>query len=184
MNVIQIINLPHRKERKEAVLKEMALENAPYMFWDGIMMPMPKQGVSKAHKQIVRHAKEKNLPYVIIAEDDMKWTGTGAWKYFLDNIPKEDWDLYLSSYYSGQADSNNMIKNFCGLTLYAVHSRYFDTFLSVPENRHLDTALSMAGGKFYVSPLFCTTQAPGYSDQRGRFVDDSRRIKGKQLFGR
>jgi len=185
IHIIHLVNdpkYPHREEREKSVIEQMEMEGCRYRFWPGIIEKPKKAGINKAHRQIVQWTKDNNLPNVFIAEDDLKWYGKGAWKYFLDNMP-DDYDLYLSSYYSGRADENNIIQSFSGLTLYSVKNSYYDTYLSTPDNGHIDTALSMAGGKFVVSPKFVTYQMPSFSEQRGRFADDSNRHKGKLIFG-
>lgn len=184
MILANIINLEKRKDRRESVTKELEREGVPYQFWPGVIMPMAKQGISIAHKNVIRWAKKNNYSLAVIGEDDISFPAPGSWQYFLDNIPQhDDWDLLLSGYYFGKVDENNIIKSFSGLSLYAVNARFFDTFLNVPENKHLDTALSMTGGKFYVTPLMCCVQTDGYSDQRKSYVNDSVRIKNRKLFG-
>ena len=188
-NVINIIHLPndpkypHREEREKSVIHQMNMEGCKYKFWDGILDNNRKVGIGKAHKQIVQWAKDNDLESVCIAEDDLRWTGTGAWKYFMENIPSE-FDIYVGSYYHGSHDANFIVTGgFSGLTLYVVKNSYFDRFLSLPGINHIDKEIDMSGAKIVVSPKFVCTQAPGYSDQRRKFVDDSHRIKTKQLFG-
>lgn len=186
--VIHIIHLPndskypHREEREKSVIYQMEIEKCQYKFWPGIVEKPRKVGINKAHRQVVQWAKDNNQESITIAEDDLLWYGSGAWKYYLDNMPKE-YDLYLSSYYNSvKADENNIIKAFSGLTLYTVSSRYFDKFLSIPGKNHIDTELSIMGGKFVVSPLFVTKQMVSYSEQRQRIADDSKRHIGKPIY--
>ena len=178
---INIISLPRRQDRREQVIKQMEAEKCQYRFFDGIELPSRIKGINLAHKSVIRWAKEQGLEYVIVAEDDLRWTGTGACKYFLDNIPL-DYDLYVGSYYSGSHDENFVVKKFRGLTLYACHSRYYDKFLSLPDIMHIDGAIDISGAKIIVSPLFVATQEPGFSDQRKRYADDSNKMKGKELY--
>jgi hypothetical protein len=185
---IHIIHLPndprypHREEREKSVIHQMEMEGCEYKFWDGILEKSRKVGINKAHKQIVQWAKDNNLESVCIAEDDLRWTGTGGWKYFIENTPS-DYDIYTASYYSGSHDDNFVVTGFRGCTLYIVHSRYFNTFLSLPGVSHIDGEIDRSGAKIVVSPLFVAIQASGYSEQRRRFADDSHRIKKKELFG-
>lgn len=173
---------PHREEREKSVIAEMKKEGCVYKFWPGIIENERKAGINKAHRQIVQWAKNNNQDRVTIAEDDLIWYGPGAWKYYLDKMP-ESFDIYLSSYYHGKADENNIINSFSGLTLYTVHSRYFDKYLSIPEVMHIDTGISLIGGKFVCCDRFVAYQRPGYSEQRRRNVDDSSRHTGKPIFG-
>lgn len=186
INIIHLTNDPHyshREEREKSVIEQMEMEQCEYKFWPGIMdRYSPKVGISKAHKQIISYAKERGLKTCCIAEDDLKWTAPGSWKYFQDHIPAE-FDIFVSSYYSGRHDENFVVHGFGGLTLYVCHERYFDTFLSLNENIHIDTAISLSGAKVIVSPLFTAIQNDGYSEQRKRICKDGHRLKGKQLYG-
>lgn len=179
---INIINLPTRPERRKAVIRQMEMEKCDYVFWDGVTGNTPKVNIQKAHKGIVQWAKENNLTECCIAEDDLKWCGTGAWKYFIDNKPN-DYDLYLSGYYGGRPDKNNIIKNFSGLTLYFIHSRFYDKFLSADETFHLDSAMGILGGKYVVCPQFVCIQSPGHSDNVRKYVDYKKRLENKPMFG-
>jgi hypothetical protein len=180
--IINIISLPKRVDRREAVIRQMEMEKCSYRFFDGVVGKVAKTNISKAHKSVVRFAKEQGLKECAIAEDDMQWCGTNAWKYFLDNKPNS-FDIYIASYYSGSHDENFVVTGLRGLTLYIVNSCYYDTFLSLPEDTHIDGAIDRSGAKVVVSPLFVAVQAPGYSDQRKRQADDSNRLKGKPIFG-
>lgn len=185
INIIHLANdpkYPHREERERSVIAEMEKEGCQYRFWPGIIENERKVGINKAHRQIVQWAKDNNKDRVTIAEDDLIWYAPGAWKYYLDHMP-EDFDIYLSSYYHGKADENNIINSFSGLTLYTVHYSFFDKYLAIPEVMHIDTGISLIGGKFVVCPKFVSRQMAGYSEQRRRMVDDSSRHIGKPIFG-
>lgn len=185
INIIHLANdqrYPHREEREKSIIRQMQMEKCEYKFWPGVIENPRKSGINKAHKQIIQWAKQTDQPSVTIAEDDLLWYGSGAWKYYLDNVPKE-YDIYLGSYYSGSAGVDNIIKSFSGLTLYTVNSVYFDKYLSIPDNIHIDKGISLMGGRFVVCPKFVCKQMVGYSEQRGRKVDDSARHKNKLIFG-
>ncbi len=161
--VINILNLEKRKDRKDAVIRQMEMEKAPYKIWSAIETNPAKIGISQSHKMIVRWAKENNLPFVINAEDDLCWTGFNAYKYFLENMPKT-FDLYLGGSHTYNSDERLRVKKFSGTTLMAIHAKYYDIFLSASENVNLDNMLSILGGDFAVCPKVVCTQSSGYSD--------------------
>lgn len=179
--MIHIINLKKRVDRRAEVTKQMEMEKCSYMFWNGILGKTPKENVAAAHKQIIQHAKDNGLPEICVAEDDLQWTGSGAWKYFLENKPT-DFDVYVGSYYSGKHDEKFIVKGFRGLTIYICAAKYYDTFLSLSESIHIDSAIDLSGAKIVVSPKFVATQSPGFSDQRRRFANDSSKMVGKDLY--
>ena len=77
----------------ENKLFEQNIDN--YKIWEGVKDEKnPKKGIAKAHKQIIRWARDQNLPSVMIAEDDIKYRAIGAFEYFIKKEPKE-YDLYL-----------------------------------------------------------------------------------------
>lgn len=167
---LNIIHLPHgechpehRQKRWDNLMKEIAHQKIDYRIWDGIKTTPGKVGCNWSHKMIIRNAKERGLEYCAIAEDDLCFYGSGAWDYFIKNIPK-DFDLYLGGYSGGKPDENNIMKRFSSTGLYICHSRFYDKFLSVPETLHLDNALSIAGGKFVVCNPCVAYQMPGYSE--------------------
>lgn len=178
--IINIISLPKSVERRQAVVKEMEREKCSYRFFDGVTGPIAKINISRAHKSVIQFAKDSDMECICVAEDDLQFSGTGAWKYFLENIP-QDFDLYVGSYYSGSHDKDFIVTGFRGLTLYVVARKFYDKFLSLPETMHIDGALAMSGAKIVVSPLFVCRQAPGYSDQRKRHTEN--KIVGKEMFG-
>jgi hypothetical protein len=102
----------------------------------------------------------------MIGEDDLKFSSPGAWKYFLEKKPK-DFDIYLGGIFLGQPDENNIVKEFTGMTLYCIHSRFYDTFLNTPEDEHIDRALGNLG-KYVVCNPFVVTQWDGWSSNTGK----------------
>jgi hypothetical protein len=122
------------------------------------MYPDVVESINASHKMIVRDAMEKGFEEVCIAEDDLMFTAEDGWQHFLNKKPKE-YDLYLASTYIVPV-SNNMV---CGFHLYMVHSRFYEQFLSVPNNSHIDTAMDALKGKYEFCYPFSALQRPGFS---------------------
>ena len=179
---INFIHLPQRKDRLNSLKKEVQEQNiSEYRLWNGIIdLEITARGISKAHKQIVLYAKDNNMPQILIAEDDVHFTEKGAFDFFLENKPS-DYDLYLGGVYFGKLMSNNTVEDFSGLTCYAVHARFYDKFLSIPENIHLDRALK-GFGKYVVCNPFAVIQHNGFSDNTNTFTNYDHFIKGRKLF--
>jgi len=158
-----------RLDRLKKELFEQGIDN--FFLWDAVYDERGTyQGINKAHKQIVQWAKENNLPFVTIAEDDIKFFDKSAYRYYLNSEPKE-YDLYLGGIFLGEIDENNETKRFTGLSLYRVHHNYYDIFLSAEENEHLDIALGYARGKFVVCNPFAVRQHNGYSTNEKRYMN-------------
>ncbi|MEP7253451.1 MAG: hypothetical protein ABI683_13765 [Ginsengibacter sp.] len=179
---LNIIHLSKRIDRFELLEKEIRLQEiSDYKIWDGVTDDMSTvRGISQAHKQIVRYAKEFKLPYILIAEDDIRFTSLGAFDFFIQNIPK-DYDLYLGGIIYGKLEADNTVKDFSGTMLYLIHERFYDIFLSIPGNYHIDRGLNNKG-KFVVCYPMAAIQYNGYSDSSKRNMKYDIYIKAKALF--
>ena len=73
---LNIIHLKERKDRAQLLNIELIKQNITnYKIWEGVFdEENPKRGIAKAHKQIIEWASNQNLPSVLIAEDDIKFT--------------------------------------------------------------------------------------------------------------
>lgn len=150
-------------------------------FWPAKFNHKVCTGISRAHKNVVLYAQGRQLPFICIAEDDFYFTAPGAWEYFLNNIP-EDFDLYLASIYQGLIEPDGTTKDFCGLTLYIIHEKFYQTFLDVDEGQHIDRALA-GKGKYVVCEPFTALQRNGWSDNKQRRVNYDRMLKNRKIFG-
>lgn len=157
----------NRSERLSILQKEIETQGITnYEFWPGVYLPSIKESINEAHKQIVYYAKVAEFGEIIIAEDDIKFSNPGGFKYFLENIPRY-YDLFLGGIFLGQPDENNVVKDFTGMTLYAVHSRFYDKFLSLPSDEHIDRALDGLGHYVVCNPMV-VTQHNGWSGNTGK----------------
>ncbi len=180
--MLHIIHLKHRKDRWQLLQKELQNQNiSEYKIWDGILdRDHPYQGIAKAHKQIVDFARKNKLPSILIAEDDLKFTAPSAFRYFLKNQPL-DYDLYLGGIYYGILKEDNTTEDFAGLTLYLIHKRFYNIFLSLPEDQHIDRLLR-SKGKFVVCNPFIATQHNGFSDNKKEYCNYDTYIKHRKLY--
>lgn len=188
--ILNIIHLEKRADRLQSLMEETAMQGIAYKVWPGVTTYKEftnHRNISLAHKQIVQDAKLKGLPQVIIAEDDIKFSSAGAWKYYLSKMPK-NFDLYLGLLYYGKKDENNKLlqgRMSGGLTLYCVAEKFYDFFLSVDESKHLDTELGSFANinDYYIcDPMVCE-QIGGHSDNWNRVLYYDAYLEGKKLYG-
>lgn len=179
---LNIIHLPHRVDRLCLLQRELTAQGiSDFRIWPGIVDDAgPCAGISKAHKQIIRHAREAELCEVLIGEDDLQFTALGAFNFFMANRPS-DFDIYLAGIYSGEIKDDSTVDDFSALTLYLVNNRYYDIFLSRPEDNHLDRAMRNTG-KFVVCLPFAVRQYNGYSDNLKAYCNDDVYLDGRDLF--
>jgi len=116
--LLHIIHLPERTDRLILLKKELEEQKIhDFQIWEGIEnKEKPYRGISKPHKKIVLHAMKNKLPSVLIGEDDLKFTATGAFNFFLNNIPR-DFDIYLAGIVYGKLMSDNSVDDFSGNTI-------------------------------------------------------------------
>ena len=185
-NIVHCISLKHREDRKELFRKQAREHGFEYKFWEGIVIEqLPFSGISKSHKQIVRYAKAARLPYVIIAEDDLKITARGGFKHYINNRPNR-YDIYFGGCYDVEVnESGKMIRGFSGMTLYTVHERFYDTFLGVTEMDNIDRRLGFLCYKydFYICQPEVCYQLNGVSDHKGKYASYDHLLEGKKLYG-
>lgn len=134
-----IINLAHRFDRRKAMSEQcikMKIKNAEY--FDAVHHHIGWKGATISHMNVIRKAKELNLPYVIIIEDDCVFSP--AFNSNIEiveaSIPK-DWDMF---YYGQNQIEGKAIKlpNSCiakctystSAMCYAVSNTMYDKILN------------------------------------------------------
>lgn len=186
---VHCINLEHRDLRKLQAETQAKEQGFYIKFWMGIIDRLDrKRGVCLAHKQIVRYAKENEMKMVCIAEDDFLFFTYkhNGWDFFLDNIPK-DFDLYFAMIYPGVINAENRITSvFSAMTMYVVHSRFYDFFLSLPDSCHLDRELGLTANihRYMVCPEFVCEQDGSISDNTFSACDYSPYLEGRKIYGK
>jgi hypothetical protein len=186
-NTLHIIHPKSRTDRYELLIKQLEEQGiTDYRLWDnpiGQSMKERRSLVNSGHRKIVQYAKDNKLPKIIIAENDLTFTDKGAWKYYLDNEPK-DYDLYLGMVYIGEVKENRLASEASGFTLYTIHERFYDRFLSTPPEQHIDRAITFFWDKykFMLPPKFVCYQNATQSDNTMGRPDLTRFLKGRELF--
>lgn len=183
--IINVINLTHRKQRRASLIAHLEDMGCLYRFWDGVYNPsvMGFKNVSDSHKKIVADAKQRNLKYVLIAEDDLRFSSPKSLEYFCANIP-DSFDLYLGMIYSGVIQDGRVMTGFSGLQFYLIHQKFFNVFLSLPDKKHLDQSLGEMAYKYeyhVCDPFICYGES-GWSDNFNRqWVFKEERLPRKLL---
>lgn len=190
--ILNIIHLENRLDRLQSFMEETNIQNIPYKVWPGVTEHQAYTNhinVNFAHKQIVKDAQAKKLPYVIIAEDDIKFSCAGAWKYYLSQMPQE-FDLYCGLIYAGEVDpQTNRIISTRGMsgtnTLYTISEKFYEFFLATDNSKHLDRELGKFANinQYYVcNPMVCY-QMGGWSDNHKRELHYDEYLRDIKLFG-
>jgi hypothetical protein len=179
---LNILHIPFTNEKKIDDVAEERLKNlfieldkqgiTDYSIIEGFYdKANRKQAIHKGHRKIVQLAKDKGLGNCIIAEDDIVLSSPNAYKYFLSQIP-ESYDLFFGLIYAGTVENNQVKNGMSGvLTLYSISSRFYDFFLSLDTNTHLDREL---GNTAYKHEYFVCN--PEVVEQRGGYSFNLRQI--------
>jgi hypothetical protein len=180
--LLNLIHLKHRTDRLSTLKPELEAQGiSDYRIWDGVIHPTSTNiGIAQAHQQIVKWAQSTHQKEVLIAEDDLHFTAIGSFDYYIKNKP-DDYDLYLGGIVWGKPN-NNLVDDFSGTTLYMIHEKFYDKFLSVSGEKDLDRSLK-SKGKFVVCNPMVVVQHNGFSDHSNRHVDFQTYIRGYKLFG-
>ena len=180
INTLNIIYDNRRSEKYEPLIGELRRQNiTSYVIHPAtVLKHSVVESINASHKKLVQMAKEAGLPYVIIAEDDLMFTADGAWKYYLDNMP-QSFDLYLGCTYVKPFSLNKV----AGFQLYTVHEKFYDTFLSVSDKVHIDTAMDDLGGDYHLCQPVVALQRPGFSSNNNAYADYNKQtLTQKDLF--
>ena len=176
---VMVIHDKARTDRYNTLIQELKSQNIhpdDVLWMPSIKAAKPMAGISQAHRSCVEKAKDLGLDTVTIFEDDILFTSEYSFRKYLDlmKVLPEDWDIFMAGAYSligkRRVDENFVTANdVAGLHCYTVRARYYDTFLTAPDDYHIDRWLVPKGhAKLYVAHPFVAMQHDGYSDQQRR----------------
>lgn len=169
---------PERMPRLLNELQQQGIKD--YQFWPSIILPSVKKSINLAHKQIVEDAYNSGLEEVCIAEDDFKATHPNSWNFYLQNKPPV-FDLYLSSVFNGDLNEQDRVVSFTGLSMYCIHSKFYPTFLTIPEDDHIDVLLGGLGD-YHVCNPFTFIQHNGMSGNTGKVENYDQFFQNRKLY--
>jgi hypothetical protein len=157
-----------------------------YSIIEGFYDPVnTKQAIHKGHRRIVQLAKEQGLTECFIAEDDIKFSSSHSFKYFISQIPKS-YDLFSALVYSAEMEGNRVRNGASGImSLYVISSRFYDFFLSMDINNHVDRECGLTAYKheYYVCQPMCVTQRGGFSMNLKMDMWYDTYLIGKKMYG-
>lgn len=182
---INVLSLKRRQDRRESLIAHFKEFDCNYKIWDAPddRSIMPFINICRGHKMIVADSLGNGYEFVIIAEDDMRFSCKNSFTYFIQTMP-ESYDLFFGCIYTGNIQDRRITHGFSGLQFYAVSRRFYETFLSVDEKKHCDVWLGEQCHKyeFYCcEPFICFGQS-GHSDNFNRqWLFDESKLPRKLL---
>lgn len=190
---VYYINLDERKDRKELVEKELTAMRWEYQRFPAIKHKSGRVGCSMSHLALLEMAKEKDLDYIVIVEDDIQFTNPNIYKLFLVNFFKEEFDydvLLLAGNIRPPIKrlSQNTFQVYKSWTTtgYIVRKHYYDTLIhNIQEGISLLVKNPLNGhnaidsywmklqekDKWLIILPRTVTQRPDYSDIENKFIN-------------
>lgn len=188
----QIIHNTARKDRYNNIIAQCTEQGIDkFDICPAMMLENPITGCAYSHKKIIRMALFRNLPEVVIWEDDIQFTHKNAWQYFIETYisVKNKCDLFLGGSYflKDVTPINNRVSKigrFSGSHCCIVKHSLYKHILACPPNTPIDTWISKVHGthNFLLCNPMPALQLPGYSDICGKEVDHSPRIPQEMVY--
>jgi len=179
--ISHIINLPHRLDRKESVMKEVAkLPVNDYYLVKAVQHTTPWIGCFLSHKQCILSAKTQQLDCILLLEDDVMFTDNviQVFDAALEDLSNLQWDmLYLGANVVKPSTriTNNLVRLMGAHTThaYAVKSTMYDTILDLPTDKPIDVYYEemMCRRNVYMCNPMIAYQKPSHSDVEGGYRD-------------
>lgn len=179
MNKINVVFDNRHPEDKERLIAEFQRQGiTDYKFHDAtVFSHSVVSSINHSHKKIVREAKELGLESVTIAEQDLLFPSVHSWEHYLNNKPSS-YHIYLGGTYILPV-SNNII---CGFHLYTVHESFYDKYLSVDDDLHIDSAISDLKGDFHFCYPLAALQRSGFSANNGCVCNYNHVLQVKDIY--
>lgn len=180
-----IINIKHRTERYAHIVEE--IKKFPILDWEVVEAVVDETKTCfQSHLKCIRLAKQNNLPYVLILEDDAIFTEScvEVFQQVFEEANKLGWDMfYLGANLQAPVvhTSPTIAKLSKAYTTHAymVHSSFYGRILSLEHTNEIDVCYSslMLTNNVYMCKPMIAYQLPSYSDLQNGFRDYNQAIK-------
>jgi len=192
---VYYINLEERTERKEQVESELNDMGWEYQRFDAIKDENHgRVGCTMSHLKLLTMAKEQNLEYIVIVEDDIQFMRKQWYNDKIKDIMNQDFDVFLLAgnirppVRLTQYKDTFKISNSFTTTGYIVKNHYYDSLIQNvkeglqllqkdPDGQYNSNAIDchwmglQAVDKWYMILPRTITQRPVYSDIEKRFTN-------------
>ena len=133
---IYVINLDHREDRLAEISKELGDMGLTFKRFPAIKTTPGIVGCGFSHLAVLKEARERNLPHVLIFEDDFMFTVDKETFYERMKI-EEPFDVIMLSYGMNASApyKPGLLKVIDAQTTsaYIVHSRFYDALIDLYE---------------------------------------------------
>lgn len=172
-----------RIEKWPLLMQELYLQGIEdFKIWEPVDDPNSViRSINISHKRIINWAKESGQKQVLVFEEDVWFPAKDGFKRFIEDIPIWPFDMWLGGTYGLDKPITGKTEKINGIHCFVMAERFYDTFLSVPDNVHIDTALD-GKGLFYVAYPFYALQRPGWSANSAAFSDKNADLNKEDIY--
>lgn len=186
------INLDRRTDRRQEFEDEITKLGLEVERFPAITHTVPPIGTTRSHLEVLKLARQRNYPEVVIFEDDFSFfVSRSQWDEILASFP-ESYDVVMLDYYIVSSTPFNekfdKVLDAQAASCYAVHSRFYDQIIANLERavelyeanphchwlyindqywKHLQPH-----SNWYASKLRAGRQRPGFSDLKGQYLEN------------
>ena len=175
--VLNIIHDSRFFDRYEPLMEELKRQGIEdFKIWEAITdRKTVVESINASHKMIVRWAKENDMEEVLIGEDDLMIPNENGFKYFMDNKP-ESYSIYLGGSYLidnriEYKAPNVVVPEWAGNQLVMIHKRYYDTFLNLPDEAHIDSVQRSFGRYVLCFPMVALQRPARSANHQNEIVN-------------
>ena len=183
-----IINLKHRIDRRDHMINEIKKLPVSYQFIDGIIDET--KTCFQSQKKCIQLAKDNNLPYIMVLEDDAIFTDNclELFKNSFEEIQNLEWDMFflganLQAPATKISDTLLKLNGAFAAHAYLVHKRFYDTIINLPHTCEMDVHYNnlMLYNNIYMCDPMIAYQKPSYSDLQNGYRDYNEAIYNNYL---
>lgn len=194
------IHLSKRTDREVHMKDELSKFKLDTEIFEGIYSPQGYIGISSSFKNVIRDAIKNDYPYILIFEDDVKFTSEKSNEQFqkcIDSLP-DDWDILLGGVYTMSnsdyesdviSECLKPVTDFSSLHCTLIRNTMYNHILNHDPARHLPNIdryishiIQKENKKAYVSYPMIAIQYNGYSDNVNGNVNYDRLLASFKLF--
>ena len=183
MMLSYIINLKHRTDRRDHMINEMKKLPIAYSFIDGIIDET--KTCFQSQKKCIQLAKENNLPYILVLEDDAMFTDNAfeILQHTFNEVQNLEWDMFFlgANLQKPAIRISNTLMKLTGAFAahaYMVHERFYDTIIGLPHTCEMDVHYHdlMSTHNVYMCDPMIAYQLPSHSDLQDGYRDYNQSI--------
>jgi hypothetical protein len=192
MKYVNIIHDSRRSEKYPLLIAELSrqgLTEEDYEIWPCMLVGSVIESINASHKMIIQKAKDEAMEDICVMEDDVLFPSSDGFRYFLDSKPPFPWRVYLAGAYAVEwyKPLPRWVTHFVGMHCYLMNRIFYDVFLDIPSDKHIDTAVSDMIKQWDISVICCypmaAIQRKGWSQNNMKEVDYNYVLKTEDVYG-